>query len=143
MSHTPKTSGVLTGSGGIRRFKRRKHVAIGGALRHQIPDVHISDKCRIRREVWDFDPLWEFEYSQRELNLMAEKILLMDEKHFTEDPYWLPAAQYMERLKREIYTTHGTVDPNISSGMYWRSHPDGRKVNTDEQRKKNSASYYR
>jgi len=47
------------------------------------------------------------------------------------------------RKRREIYTTVGTPDPNIVSGMYNRTHPQGRKVNSAEQRKKNGASYFR
>lgn len=136
-------SGLLGGTGGVRRFHRRHHVAIHGALRHQIPDVHISDKKAIREQVWDFDPIWEFEYSQRELMLMAEKILLNDPKPFWEEPVWLPAKQYMERLKREIYPANGVPDPSIASGLYWRSHPDGRKISSVEQRGNHGAGFYR
>lgn len=45
------------------------------------------------------------------------------------------------RRKREIYTTVGTPDPNIVQGIYNRVHPQGRKVNSDAQRKKNGASF--
>lgn len=56
-----------------------------------------------------------------------------------------------ERRRREIYTEIGTPDPALTQdrfgrptqGMYNRTHPDGRKVNTAEQRKKSGASYYR
>lgn len=48
-----------------------------------------------------------------------------------------------QRRRREIYTTIGTPDPSIVAGIYNRTHPDGRKVNSDAQRKKNGASYYR
>jgi hypothetical protein len=47
------------------------------------------------------------------------------------------------RKRREIYTTQGFPDPNIVSGIYNRTHPQGRKVNSDVQRKKNGASWYR
>jgi hypothetical protein len=47
------------------------------------------------------------------------------------------------RRRREIYTTQGTPDPEIVSGIYNRVHPQGRKVNSEEQRKKNGASFYR
>lgn len=134
---------MLTGSG-LRRFRARRHVIQHGALAHQIPDVHISDKQAIRREVWDFDPLWEFEYSKRELMLMAEKILLNDPKPFWEEPYWLPAEQYMERLKREIYVAVGTPDPAWGSGLYWRTHPQGRRTNLDPARRRQGRrSFYR
>lgn len=47
------------------------------------------------------------------------------------------------RRRREIYTTVGLPDPSIVQGLYNRTHPQGRKVNSPEQRKKNGASYYR
>jgi len=48
-----------------------------------------------------------------------------------------------DRRRREIYTSIGTPDPSIQQGMYNRTHPQGRKVNSKDQRKKNGASYYR
>lgn len=47
-----------------------------------------------------------------------------------------------DRRRREIYNSIGTPDPSINKGIYNRSHPQGRKVNTPEQRAKNGASYY-
>ncbi len=55
------------------------------------------------------------------------------------------------RKRREIYVEAGTPDPAFTmdrfgrptQGMYNRSHPDGRKINTKQQRAKNGASYYR
>jgi hypothetical protein len=47
------------------------------------------------------------------------------------------------RKRREIYTSCGTPDPEIVSGMYNRTHPQGRKQNSSEQRTKNGASFYR
>jgi hypothetical protein len=48
-----------------------------------------------------------------------------------------------DRRRREIYTSVGTPDPSIQRGMYNRTHPQGRKVNTKEQRQKNGASFFR
>jgi hypothetical protein len=48
-----------------------------------------------------------------------------------------------DRRRREIYTSVGTPDPSINRGMYNRTHPQGRKVNTKEQRKRNGASFFR
>ena len=48
-----------------------------------------------------------------------------------------------DRRRREIYTSIGTPDPSIQRGMYNKTHPQGRKVNTPEQRKKNGASFFR
>lgn len=50
---------------------------------------------------------------------------------------------FQSRKRREIYTSLGTPDPNIVSGIYNRTHPKGRKVNSEEQRKKNGASFFR
>ena len=55
------------------------------------------------------------------------------------------------RRRREIYVEAGTPDPAFTMdrfgrpihGLYNRSHPDGRKINTKSQRAKNGASYYR
>lgn len=48
-----------------------------------------------------------------------------------------------QRRRREIFPANGTPDPSIVAGIYNRTHPQGRKVNSDEQRKKNGASWYR
>jgi hypothetical protein len=56
-----------------------------------------------------------------------------------------------ERRRREIYVEMGTPDPALTmdrfgrptTGIYNRTHPDGRKVNTADQRKKSGAAYYR
>lgn len=50
---------------------------------------------------------------------------------------------FQSRKRREIYTAQGTPDPSIVSGIYNRVHPQGRKVNSAEQRKRNGASFYR
>lgn len=50
---------------------------------------------------------------------------------------------FQSRKRREIYTSLGTPDPSIVVGMYNRTHPQGRKVNSEEQRKRNGASFFR
>lgn len=47
------------------------------------------------------------------------------------------------RRRREIFPNNGTPDPSIVAGIYNRVHPQGRKVNSAEQRSKNGASFYR
>lgn len=47
------------------------------------------------------------------------------------------------RRRREILCAAGTPDPSIVSGIYLRTHPEGRKVNSKEARTKHGASYYR
>jgi hypothetical protein len=50
---------------------------------------------------------------------------------------------FQSRKRREIYTVVGTPDPSIVQGLYNRCHPAGRKVNSDQQRRVNGASFYR
>jgi hypothetical protein len=50
---------------------------------------------------------------------------------------------FQSRRRREIYNQVGVPDPSIVQGQYNRSHPQGRKINTPEQRAKGGASYYR
>lgn len=47
------------------------------------------------------------------------------------------------RRRREIFPANGVPDPSIVAGIYNRTHPQGRKVNSDEQRRKNGASFFR
>lgn len=47
------------------------------------------------------------------------------------------------RQRREIYTQIGTPDPSIVAGIFNRTHPQGRKVNSADQRKRHGASFYR
>lgn len=125
MTYSPRSSGLLTG-GGFRHSKARRSVIRGHRLRH-FPDVHISDSSAVKQIVPNFDPELEFEYSERELLLLAEKILLEDEKPPMEHPAWLSVYKLKQRMRREIYTATGTPDPSIASGLYWRTHPEGRK----------------
>lgn len=59
-----------------------------------------------------------------------------------EDPI-LFEEHLQSRRRREIFPTGGVPDPSIVAGLYNRTHPQGRKVNSSEQRKKNGASWYR
>jgi len=61
--------------------------------------------------------------------------------------------------RKEIQPSGGVVDDSLSNlpinknrpgtfsgdgqGMYWRQHPEGRKVNTKEQRERHGAGFYR
>lgn len=47
------------------------------------------------------------------------------------------------RRRREIFPANGVPDPSIVAGIYNRTHPQGRKVNSEEQRRKNGASFFR
>lgn len=76
-------------------------------------------------------------YSSQELDMYATMLTRGTPGILT------PDLLYM-RLKREIYVTDGTPDAALVQGMYWRTHPSGRKFNTKEQRQEDSRrSFYR
>lgn len=82
----------------------------------------------------------------RELDEIADMILKADVRagnriHF-ENPI-LFQEHLRTRYKREIYNKEGVPDPSIEAGIYNRTHPQGRKVNSEKARKESGASYYR
>lgn len=61
-------------------------------------------------------------------------------------------AHLYNRKRRELLATDGVVDPAFTmdrwgkrptQGLYYRSHPQGRKTNTPEQRKQHGAGFYK
>lgn len=50
---------------------------------------------------------------------------------------------FQSRRRREIYTSLGSPDPSIVSGMYNRAHPQGRKINSEKARREHGASWYK
>lgn len=91
----------------------------------------------------DYDPDLAPYYTQRELLLLTEKILLTDEKPANEAPVWLNVDRLKDRYKHEIYCSAGIPDPAIASGLYWRTHPDGRRWRTPAERRVHGSSFYR
>lgn len=82
----------------------------------------------------------------RQLDEMADMILRADVRAGNKirgDNPILFEEHLRTRHKREIFNHLGVPDPSIRQGMYNRTHPEGRKVNSEEQRKKNGASWYR
>lgn len=141
----PRSSGLLKGGGGIRRYRRRKSAIKGWGK--NFPDRMLSDSQAIREEIPDFDPALEFDYTRRELSLLAEKILLEDPKPMAEDPVVLNYSALRHRTKPEIYTSSGIADPTLTEGlngegMYWRTHPNGRKWATEEMRRTTGCGFY-
>lgn len=86
-------------------------------------------------------------YTPAELDVIATAFLRHDIRNndgsIRGDNPILFEEHLKNRHKREIYTIHGTPDPAFGHGIYNRTHPEGRKVNSPEQRKRNGASYYR
>lgn len=104
-----------------------------------------------KQERIEYDPTKKYSPSEKEL--IADQYLRDDSKAISdetgkprgingENPI-LFAEHLYSRRRREIYTESGVPDPSLVSGIYNRTHPNGRKVNSAEQRKKNGASYYR
>lgn len=129
--YNAKGSGLLSGGGGTGKRRRGKVYAFG---------ANLSNAAEIRELVPEYDP--RKDYTPNELLLLAEKILLEDTKPVTSHPQILLVDHLMRRKMTEIYVSSGIPDPSIVQGLYWRTHPNGRKVNSEEQRKKNGASYY-
>jgi hypothetical protein len=109
-----------------------------------------SVKAQIVRllEVEDFDP--DAPWKPWELDVWADVFLRADEKRMEEEPAILFEEHIHERRRHEIYVASGTPDTELTNAtskdgqtMYWRQSPVGRKVNSEEQRKTNGASYYR
>lgn len=93
------------------------------------------------------------EYTARELEQIADQFLRDDaravdpetgkERGIGGDNPILFAEHLYQRQKREILNENGVPEPGLVQGIYYRAHPEGRKINSEEQRKKNGASYYR
>lgn len=120
----------------------------------------------------EFDPEKD-DYTQRELEQLADQFLRDDartigrcecacdeckvgqhcslavcsetgkEKGIGGDNPILFQEHLYQRQKREILNENGVPEPGLVQGMYYRAHPEGRKINSEEQRKKHGASYYR
>jgi hypothetical protein len=97
------------------------------------------------------DPEFTFnpngKHTPSELDSFATMILKADIKGGSStlkgDAPILFAEHLKTRYKREIYNRLGIPDPSIQQGMYWRTHPEGRKINTEEARKRSGASFFR
>jgi len=63
-------------------------------------------------------------------------------KGFKGDNQILFEEHIIARKRREIFCENGVPDPGIVSGLYNRTHKDGRRVNSEESRKKHGASFY-
>ena len=75
---------------------------------------------------------------------------MLREAGATEECQFLFQEHIDPRWRKEVAPTEGTPDAAITFSlspdgqtMYNRQHPQGRKVNSDQQRKSNGASYYR
>ena len=105
-----------------------------------------------RKERIEFDPNKD-DYTAKELEQLADQFLRDDARSIDpetgkergiggDDPILFDEHLY-QRQKREILNENGVPEPGLVQGIYYRTHPEGRKINSEEQRKKHGASYYR
>lgn len=63
-------------------------------------------------------------------------------KGFKGDNPVLLEEHIIARKRREIHSATGEIDPNIVSGSYNKTHPNGRRQNSKESRELHGASFY-
>lgn len=95
---------------------------------------------KILELVPDFDAA--INYTADQLLLQAERILCEDDRGIGEYPAILRKSHIENRKRREIYVNSGTPDPSVVQGIYNRTHPQGRKYKSPEERKANGDSFY-
>jgi hypothetical protein len=101
------------------------------------------------KELPPFDPARK-DYTARELELYANQMLREDRVENPTGPRILFQEHIEPDWRREVLNPAGSVDATITNSlskdgqtMYNRQHPQGRRVNSEQQRKINGASYYR
>lgn len=101
------------------------------------------------KELPPFDPSRK-DYTARELELYANQLLRTDREENPTGPRILFQEHIEPDWRREVNAKEGVVDAAITRAqskdgqtMYNRQHPEGRRVNSEQQRKTNGASYYR
>lgn len=85
-------------------------------------------------------------YTPGELDQVSTAVLRADAKsgnHIKGKNPILFEEHIKNRHRREIFNKEGVPDPAFGQGQFNRTHPQGRKVNSEEQRKKNGAAFYR
>jgi len=110
-----------------------------------------------RRPSYNKDERIEYEegktYTARELEQLANQFLRDDANSIDEEtgkrkgiggenPILFDEHIY-QRQRREILNENGIPEPGLVKGLYDRTHPEGRKVNSPEARAKHGASWYR
>lgn len=111
-----------------------------GEIKSELPEIESFDESK--------------PWTPYQLDRFADRILWNDidsgRDHLVE-PCVLMYEHLKARRKKEIYVASGVPDATLMSEalapdgqfMYWRTHPQGRKVNDKEQREKNGAGWYR
>jgi len=98
-------------------------------------------------ELPEFDPT-RTDYTEYELSLYTDQMLR--NAGAADDARFLFQEHIEPRWRKEVRVESGTPDATITHSlspdgvtMYNRQHKNGRKVNSDKQRKDSGASYYR
>lgn len=98
-------------------------------------------------ELPPFDPT-RTDYTERELAMYSD--VLLREAGSDEECPFLFQEHIEPRWRKEVKVESGTPDAALTRSlskdgqtMFNRQHPEGRKVNSEQQRKTNGASYYR
>jgi hypothetical protein len=94
-------------------------------------------------QIVEFVPDYEegMEYNERQLGYLADKMLILNPDS---DRPVLFSDRLRSRKRREILTDRGVPDPSIVSGLYWRTHPQGRAWwNYEERQEDDNRGFYR
>lgn len=102
--------------------------------------------------VFDAEKAARGEYTATELDAFANQMLKEQAREIDpetgkrrgvrgENPILFPEHEHTRR-RREILNDSGTPDPSIVAGIYYRAHPEGRKINTPEARSR-GASFFK
>lgn len=105
-----------------------------------------------RDERIEYDPE-KVDYTAHELEQLADQLLRDDSNEVDpetgkrrgiggENPILFPEHIY-QRQRREILNENGIPEPGLVRGIYDRTHPEGRKVNSESARRRHGASWYR
>lgn len=108
-----------------------------------------TTRKEFEKDLPEFDPT-RTDYTDRELELYSNSLLRLDKDANPDGPQIIFQEHIEPKWRREVLANSGTVDDEVTKSlsrdgqmMYNRTHPQGRKVNSEEQRKKNGASWYR
>ena len=108
--------------------------------RHWVGKINIIDWSRIKVEVLKYRE--GVNYSREELELLAEKILIEDPLPISSAPQILLEGHLRDRRRKEINASEGVVDPAIVSGLYNRTHPQGRGWTYPDERVDTGLGFY-
>lgn len=144
-------------------------IKVGGKLKwpkkrapnYNLNKIRFGDNTNVpgwkRRPSYNKDERIEFvegeQYTNAQLEQLADQFLRDDANSIDEetgkrrgiggeDPI-LFAEHLYQRQRREILNENGIPEPGLVKGLYDRTHPEGRKVNSPEARAKHGASWYR